>query len=132
MNPRPLHRSKTLWLGVFILLSLAWAWLISMDSCMAVEIDTSRGWLSLAQMQGEAGIFAEATTTRGWHLLTTHRNGIGGTPGYQAFWQGIASAHGLIVTTHATLILLFLIPWAAFLAWRWRRTRHLTDSKPAP
>ena len=33
------------------------------------------------------------------------------------------------------LMLLFLIPWSAFLAWRWRRQRILTkahDAAPAP
>jgi len=135
MPTRPIHRWKSFWLGVLVVVFLGWAWFASLN--------TSRGivWCS-----GDFAVFTSVGC--GGATVGSDRSGLR----MQGFdlW---ASSEGFVPTstvpriTHIPsdglieldlpfwlLIVAFLLPWTAFLAWRWRKQRIQTkahDAAPA-
>jgi hypothetical protein len=130
MSPRPVHRWKSFWFGVLVLAFLGWAWLRSMD------VRDSASWRShggqscceVSNYHGEVGLVWGDPGTVGLYL-----------PGIAFFsdsdsgddWFPIASLFSLeedmsvLLLAHWFLILLFLLPWTAFLFWRIRRMKRL-------
>lgn len=126
MTPRPLHRWKAFWLGVLVLGFLGFAWLVSMDSLRGAGVQTASGWIVGAQFQGEVCLASKRDISPwGGSAATTviYAYGTGGSPEYMVWWDEF-TPYGLSVP-HWLLVLAFLLPWTAFLAWRWRRIRRL-------
>jgi len=129
MQPRPLYRWKSFWLGLCVLVGLSWAWVDSVSYVSGVMWNSATGYrTSLENTDGILGFFhyhlhgaeptglavarfatnAEYATPRALVLHTESVEvGLGFTVGY---WL---------------LILLFLVRWTASLAWRWRRMRRV-------
>ena len=137
MTPRPIHRWKTLWFGITVILFLGWAWEKSnsrMNAACWVHAATSEG-LFLRNLPGTTQI---EYTGPNHHIYPL-------TPAIQwysnprvypeewfpkpVFFEPFGNKGGWTLNLpHWLLILLFLIPWLAFLAWRSRRMHHLTES----
>jgi hypothetical protein len=122
MTPRPIHRWKSFWLGIVILLSLGWAWLVSMDHYTVLRLEMPGQWLRLLQIHGKVGIVTDDWPGHAWNLRMNDQHGIAGDP---IFWKDvIANARVLAAASHGQLALLFLIPWLTFLTWRWQRMKR--------
>ena len=146
MTPRPLHRSKTLWLGILILTSLLWIWMRGRDyydhldyrlgsatwygfgtSCSYVSWG-SNTYISIPPATnhlrwGSSDFKDPRPFPPPWEIHVAEP-----TPGTASSRYSVA---------HWLLILLFLLTWSTFLAWRWRRIRRLTkpptaSAGPAP
>jgi hypothetical protein len=127
MLPRPIYRWKSFWLGVLVLAFLGWAWLRSYHHfdegslalapggpSVMVSHDRSRidiEWRPTYYGNGTYLSFLPVAAGHEWFPSFSYfsRNGAGRTWISFAYWF---------------LILLFLIPWSAYLAWRWRRMKR--------
>lgn len=137
MTPRPLHKWKSFWLGILVLGFLGWVWGRSNGKrdIISFEVGADRwnvistlGKISAQRFEVGArrsGVHFWTESTEGWtvevpaafeHFVTEHRRGS------LTIWN----------VGYWPLMLLFLIPWSAFLAWRWRRQRILTKTNGAP
>ncbi|MEK7951561.1 hypothetical protein [Luteolibacter soli] len=145
MTPRPLHRWKSLWLGILVLIFLAWNWQRSIryyDSASWAEASGARG-ISLSQRDSVVFVtWAPAkdpdTFSPGFHIFRA-RMSKRHYPTFPALFSGdpMGPNHPpppfrAIYIPHWFLILLFLTPWSVFLAWRWRRIKRLTTPPPGP
>ena len=157
MRPRPVIRWKSFWFGILVLGFLGWAWRDSRhhqatytihhiwdgsvvipqglwhgDSVLGIRIVRHLGPVK-ANLTGKGTFdFQYVPVTKRlnpdlpplrWETFPPYT-----TP------RGAIVAEMLIEFPHWSLILFFLIPWASFLAWRWRRQRILTkahDAAPA-
>jgi hypothetical protein len=131
MPLRPLYRWKSFWIGVLVLGFLGWDWVWSMSweyylswgtSAMGAFVLSSRtgeiylGWLGhTPEPSFMLGLTSESFEIPSgeipWFPLFANLNSS------SALSAGLTVAHWL-------LTLLFLLPWTAFLAWRWRRMRR--------
>ena len=128
MTLRPLYRWKSFWFGILILLFLAWGWIRSMGSgdYIAIDgkleelarLDQSGGYIAVV-WESDTPIFSLPEMPVAWMFGRDHARWFP-----KAFkhdspvdgWRSVAIAHWC-------LILLFLLTWGAWLAWRWRRLR---------
>lgn len=128
---RPLHRWKSFWLGLFVLVFLGWAWARSTTALSQVLWPTGT---STAVVIGQFGSRV---------VLASGESGMTLPPGLQ--FNNVFVDYGDdifppsagflrrpkgIFVAHWFLILLFLVPWFGWLAWRWRRHRILTKMEP--
>jgi hypothetical protein len=136
---RPLYRWKSFWFGVLFIAFLGWGWVRSIymnDFLMWMPKDLdfngsfgqSRGsfrvgW-SYSPAPPDLPIFE-------WRSYTPARSSERLFP--RAFnWNIYPSSIGIWLS-HWFLILLFLVPWSGWLAWRWRRLSRLhKDHKSQP
>jgi hypothetical protein len=141
MPPRPI-RWKTFWLGLLVFLFLLWAWGRSVGHCdsltygspggrFMIECQNSSG--SVALEIGVARTFLHRIVPAGIVLTSETR------PGRR--WLGdieitrLSSGRYWIQIAHWLLIVLFLLPWLTFLAWRQRKQRRhhrLTEKESNP
>jgi hypothetical protein len=133
MTPRPIYRWKSFWLGVLVLGFLGWAWVRSMDHRDAFDfgvgadmwqIDSNFGTISAsrhAQLGPGRGIdFLGFTSEPGGGYMREFPRAfehvtLENFP--RSKWWTVADWF---------VILLFLVPWVLFLAWRWWRMKRLT------
>lgn len=121
MTPRPLHCWKSLWLGVLVLVFLAWGWGRSrhhLDGFLWM----ARGFhLSAAQTAGRVELaWAASDGAWGRDFLWIHEAAPNvGEPLFPKAvnWETYPGQLQLTVA-HWFLLLTFLAPWAAWLAWR--------------
>lgn len=124
MAPRPIHRSKSFWLGPLVIMALAFLWAVSMDSLRGLAIQSASGWIFAGQFEGEIGL-AFPSDIRPWgagkRFAVIDRSGTGGSPEYGVWWkESVRSGWAL---RHGQLALLWLVSWVIWLAWRWRRMK---------
>ena len=134
MSARPIHRWKSFWLGVLVLVLLGGSWVRSVGHLdeVAVAVRTSKvvaHWAS-----GEIAVTRYPRKMRGWipEFEWATVNG-----GFERQWVGTpfyfrtvklppAGARLLSLRAgHWFLILIFLMAWASLLAWRLRRMKRL-------
>ena len=132
MSPRPLHRWRSFWLGLLVLIFLGWSWWTSMTRIAGFTWAASNGVRQLQISNYDAMVHC-------W----IGDNGFHRTAGFH--WDqrmydaeekddGTWLQPGVVLTkehgsglqfAHWFLILLFLVPWASFLFWRVRRVRRI-------
>ena len=118
MTPRPLYRWKSLWLGMFVLIFLAWAWRDSTRHSSAVVF-------------GYEGAVWHAGGNVGIIKLKPSRVPVKQEIGFSRnSFDGYVHGRYLlprtqVVIPHWLFIVLFLVPWLGFLVWRVRRERML-------
>jgi hypothetical protein len=126
MPPRPLHRWKSFWLGVFVVVFLGWAWVRSMGyrDNVGVLWDADAFILSSGSATVAAGI-GNIGEVVGRTFLTSH----GASPAENWFPQYFlfreVDGEKAIEVAHWLLLLLFLLPWTTVLIWRSRRMKRL-------
>ncbi len=137
MHPRPLHRWKSFWLGVFVVVFIGWAWARSNSHWDILALC----WNTHGDVLGfdHSGSMAALSWGRdsggrpmGFRLGHYAQNGpekwfpspVSGTHNANGFgYMGIA---------HWFLILLFLLPWTTWLVWRSRRMKLLAPGTAGP
>lgn len=124
MLQRPVHRWKSFWLGPLVLIALAFLWVVSMDSLRGVAINSATGWTFAGQFEGEICLAPNSDISpwgAGSKVTLIDEYGTGGSPEYGVWWK--ETIRSGLVLHYWHLALLFLVPWAAFLGWRWRRLK---------
>jgi hypothetical protein len=133
MPPRPLHRWKSFWLGLLVLIFLGWAWVRSMhqtddisykpsSSSISWGASIQRGTVLLAWLDDPSvpdGL--NVSSFSGWKTKIWFKKAIVLQGARTGGWQSMHIAHWF-------LILLFLVPWAGFLIWRVRRMRRVGEN----
>ena len=137
MTPRPVIRWKSFWFGILVLGFLGLAWVMSMHRMAFVE------WRKFFAKQASG----EVTVIWGGFGRDL---GVGIAPIPNPRWDKLPPAFSSAelhtddpfsriplyygrdyIFSFWFLILLFLIPWASFLVWRYRRQRKLTTNTSA-
>jgi hypothetical protein len=128
MLPRPFYRWKSFWLGVFVLAFLAWAWVRSMSYVEGILWMTGKHSISGGQAFGSVSLNWDGAPPPAsrpmW--IWVHEAAPAGEPWLNKAVNAETYPRQLQLTAaHWFLILLFLLPWTAFLLWRIRRMKHL-------
>ncbi|MCW1885443.1 hypothetical protein OKA04_11945 [Luteolibacter flavescens] len=116
------HFLRSVWLGLVVPGLLAFMWIVSMDSAKGVWLRDGPSWWGVMQYEGEAGVFYHGNAVpgaAGHEMEMVNVGGAGGSPMYRERWEFIRP-HGVVVP-HWVLLATYLLPWGAWLAWRWRR-----------
>jgi hypothetical protein len=140
MTPRPLHKWKSFWFGILVLGFLGSVW-------VKARAGNWSGWISspalscgAAQHQGEFGVFVNIRPPTGWEVGSEDGPRQSEAAWFSApgdvEWSGkegfegnlYHSPHLYLCVAYWFLILLFLVPWVGFLAWRVRRQRKQTGT----
>ena len=126
MPHRPLHRWKSFWLGVLVVVFLGWAWARSLTN---VEFVFWRG-LGVNQMSGivHAYLFLGTTTAGNEPRFGSQSISESGPWLPKAFGVSSSSPQTDVRIAHWFLILLFLLPWTTWLVWRVRRMKRLASA----
>jgi hypothetical protein len=128
MIPRPLHRWKSFWLGVFVLAFLAWAWVRSMSYVEGIFWMTGKHSINAGQAFGSVFLNWDGSrppTTRPIFVWVQEVAPVGEPWLHKAVNVETYPRQLQLTVAHWFLILLVLLHWAAFLLWRGRRLRHL-------
>jgi hypothetical protein len=134
--PRPIHRWKTFWLGLFILAFLTWAWARSRDHYELVMLRPgARNWYGFVSSRGHASWItmknlspgAIASRTNWGSILLPEKAPWFAPPvvsqsSDMPFAGASRSAHGI---AHWLLTFLFFLTWSTFLALRWMRMKRI-------
>lgn len=134
MSLRPFHRWKSFWFGVLVIAFLGWAWISSMGEERSLTWITKNWIATFTQNPGKVefqrfnvpGAFAS-------DLSSSYRAPPQGPwLADWADWWGSLDVYLVISIAHWFLILLFLIPWTAYLLWRSRRMKRLAVEAGEP
>lgn len=133
MTPHPIHRWKTLWLGLLLLLCLCAAWRFSTHRISHTGFNFTQTGPSLSIGQGGGKVAIKWSSTQ----YTSHPYSFSRTTYLGQSPLGTASSllserdGPLITLAHWFIILIFTLCWSIHLASRWERLRTLTESKTA-
>jgi hypothetical protein len=125
-HPRPIHRWKSLWLGLFVLIFLGWGWMRSLERRDTIEWITTISGTTVGQQEGTVWIYhggVPAFYSKGLHADSIELD-------YEPLWFPPAldaaafPGHFHLTIAHWLLGLCLLVPWSAFLLWRIRRQRR--------
>jgi hypothetical protein len=138
-HPRPIHRWKTLWLGLLVLIFLLWAWARSLQHRDSLNYGTPGGRFMI-ECRNSTGTASLRIGTVMPHYCGTIPPGITyttDTHGSRRWFRDpgeitrLSSGPYWIQIAHWLLLVLFLLPWLGLLAWRQRRMkRHATAAAP--
>lgn len=138
MTPRPIHRLKTFWFGLFILTALAWAWTLSISHSHFASLRTGPiTWRGFSSTRGQ--ITYSSATYKNTTYFDPSRTSTGSFrfgPTYPRIWFPPALKLGptsdptsdgyKCAIAYWLITLLFLISWSSLLLWRRRKPKHLT------
>lgn len=125
MTPRPLYKWKSFWLGILVLVFLGWAWARSMNFNDRLDWGTGSRSYILEGRPGHMVFFWWPSSKKEFSRSSVEIEGSLSFPAWLKIWAGRDGVPGFTVA-HWFVILAFLIPWSAFLAWRWKRQRKLS------
>jgi len=137
MIPRPLYRWKAFWLGILVLAFLGWSWLRSIEYKDWFNVRTPTISGGIGHANARLGVYCNngGSEDTGWRSAPSTATAPFPSPiDAEAYISrpGYAGAHARLLLAHWFLILLFLIPWTAFLIWRTRQMKHLGHSRNGP
>lgn len=135
MLPRPLHRWKSFWLGILVLVFLGWAWVRSIHCYDAVSWGEAHGGRGIILSQRDSKVLITwnssmliAAVAPGFSVFSANMNPRSNTIFPRAItWREVPDDLPLPTASiaHWFLILLFLIPWTAYLIWRGKQPGRL-------
>jgi hypothetical protein len=123
MRPRPFYRWKSFWLGILVLLVLGWAWKRSCEYLDYYRISLGPGLVVLAG-QGASDLAV------GWHSSPLeegsyfiHHEADPSEPCFASAisWGSDSPGGAHVALAHWFLIVVFLVPWSAWLFYHWKR-----------
>ena len=132
MTPRPIYRWRSFWLGILVLGFLGWAWIGSMTIPRGYYWYTGRGnFFVVGQSEGsflfrKGENVGRATGIGAWH--DPHATPSSWFPP-AVVWKKDHEGSGtwLLSLSCLAVILLFSVPWSAFLVARFQKQRLLTE-----
>jgi hypothetical protein len=127
MTPRPLYRWKSFWFGMLVIAFLGWAWAHSMRHSAVIYLWFPHKTGFCLLHGGELTIAVMESQNREWSIYSHFDSPSQENPWFQPAvelvpfdeWKGLSLAHWF-------LILLFLVPWSGWLAWRWCKIKRLS------
>ena len=126
MKPRPLIKWKSFWLGILVLGFLGWAWTGSTSHFQEAMVK----WGPASGLcVGHGGGSVEILWNTNYFPPVS--GSLGAFSSYGAYrWIGRLSfeVDAGMEMPYWLLILLFLVPWVGFLAWRWRKVRRTANA----
>ena len=141
MTPRPIHRWKSFWSGILVLAFLGWSWVASMRHVDVLYLNSAVASPGSFLHRHFGRFVLTAGHTLGWvefkwdtsrpSPLASHWSHqiITLTPKETWFARAVtvkrSSGRFEIYLAHWLLLLLFLPPWGAWLAWRVRGMKRL-------
>ena len=138
MKPRPFYRWKSFWLGLFVLMFLGAQWEESIQCYRAAAWGDSSGRARMVVAQSDSMIMVKLRNARAptraippgfqWGVtpfVKENRQPWFPWPWYMESYEGWSLN---CAVAHWLLILLFLVPWVGFLAWRVRRQRQQSET----
>lgn len=127
MTPRPLFRWKSFWFGVFVIAFLGWAWVRSISHMENFSVSTPVGSVALASELGWVSIFLNPPIPGRPRFSYLHEAPYPGL--YLSFESRLYELDGgFIGVSYRFLVVLFILPWSGWLAWRWCRSNRLDAS----
>jgi hypothetical protein len=131
MPPRPLYRWKSFWFGVLVIAFLGWAWVrsnyyvetVSFRAPAVSKTGIVGNWSNKLHLRCRSSNWGEPEGLN----VRSHREvrvSHWFPEAVDESWPGVSIAHWF-------LLLLFLVPWAGWLAWRWRRLSRLHRANEA-
>ena len=124
MTPRPIHKWKSLWLGIFILISLGWVSIRSFEHLSLVQVRTpDHGRFFFSLFNGQAALSRNPLYLGSWHFDVVDQPAAV-DPYLVGIWRELPASDNTIVLSHAYIIALFLLPWSTFLLWRRHHVKH--------
>jgi hypothetical protein len=137
-QPRPLYR----WFGLLVITFLGWGWWWSTARYRAAwfNVQTERWGIHVADGTVAVERFQMGTDLRWFHSIGAVSATTDEAPPdlfpraiERSPWERLGgNGYPTWAVAHWFLILLFLVPWAGWLAWRWHRIKRLTKVKPNP
>jgi hypothetical protein len=143
MTPWPIYRWKSFWLGVLVLGALWWAWSRSMTRSGIVAFGSTASKECWQVGSGAAAIHYYYTDLTNSYFYTAPEGWVFESSAkrrsFNSYPAAIKAHHStdLLTVTQVKiaywfLIILFLVPWVSFLAWRWRRMGRLAVGSVEP
>lgn len=134
MHPRPLHRWKSFWLGLLVLIFLGWAWQRSIRHLDSFGIANSAGSIGGLVYQRDSTVILTAPGTmpispgiRRFTILLPYPRNYPLVPPPLSVGRNQSQLYHTIIIAHWLLLLLFFVPWFGFLFWRVRRKKRAGD-----
>jgi hypothetical protein len=127
MTPRPIYRWKCFWFGLLCLAFLGSAWVRSLGYQSSLHISWGGGESILAQERGEVQLAVPAHPSRPQIVFYDSAIDREETEIASAFTHAVFKGDQLFWTAHWFLMLLFSVPWVAFLGWRRRRQNRAKE-----
>lgn len=127
MTPRPFHRWKSFWLGIFVLASLAWAWVRSMSYVEGIFWMSGKHSISAGQAFGSVFLNWDGSRPPTSHPIFVWAREAApvGQPWFHKAVNVETYPKQLQLTfAHWFLMLVLLFPWTTFLLWRYRRMKR--------
>jgi hypothetical protein len=124
MIPRPIHKWKSFWLGILVLGFLGWAWARSMHEGVTLVL-WEDSLLSFRSIFGRLDISYISPSVPQYPVGLDCEE-VAPDPGDYLPVAVYFLKNGFTTTVEIAcwfLILLFLVPWVGFLAWRVRKQR---------
>jgi hypothetical protein len=137
MKPRPLYRWKSFWLGILVFVFLGWGWVRSMTHLESLSWTGEGVSFGVINVSAKAEFYCERSSALKSSGLSFLQNEVSDRspewfpPSLQRnsyFLKRSKVQVAEVWVAHWLLILLFLVPWLAFLFWRVRRHRKQTES----
>ena len=129
MLPRPVHRWKSFWLGILMLALLGCGWIRSMSYTDGFFWLPKRFIFAAHQSTGRIGFawdYSKAPSPLHYFQWVHEPISSAGEPWFpSAVVPEIYDRQFQFGIAHWFLILLFLVPWIAFLFWRVHRLKRL-------
>jgi hypothetical protein len=127
MTPRPLYKWKSFWLGILVLVFFGWAWVRSIQRISVVtwtaaneirQVQLAQWDSALHLWRGDNGLAREPGFSFETRLFAAHERAAWFPSAFT--WKRDRDGTGFNVA-HWFLILLFLVPWCAWLFYYWKR-----------
>jgi hypothetical protein len=142
---RTLYRWKSFWLGLFVLVFLGWAWVVSQTHPFVATwyppaghgVEARNAFNKVRIAWDKEFSFGSGPNLEGpgpGFNAWIHTYGFSDTPFVRPFEVFANDINGTgVAVAHWFLILLFRVPWSGWLVCRWRRLKSLeTEVEPNP
>ena len=131
MPPRPLYKWKSFWLGLLVLGFLGWVWMRSTRRLDFLDVRLppdkvynigSYGGVFIAVESDVPGVADIA------FALRSHRSPDPAARRWALYSRSTTDYRVLVAFPLWLPILLILLPWSAYLIWRWRRLKRVEEN----
>jgi hypothetical protein len=121
VKPRPFYRWKSFWLGLCVLVFLGWAWVDSVTRWSEASFRRCDSYVVLASSGGKILVFwYEDPNNTGEFFVDAYPLDAGPWLPKALTWVDFLKGWEMDVA-HWLLVLLFLVPWCAWLFFHWKR-----------
>jgi hypothetical protein len=122
MNPRPIHRWKSFWLGLFVVCFLAWGWWDSTRFETWVLKSGPSGASGLARVDGTTFVFDGARNLFAYDGVLRYPIAKSARATEEDTFEIWCPRYFKV--RDIVVLFSFVVPWSAWLVWRWKREQR--------